>query len=57
MRAKANGLQPYAYLREVLTRLPYAETVQQLEALLPWHIQLSELPQATTEPASSRDVG
>ena len=38
--AKANGLEPYAYLREVLTRLPHADTVEGLEALLPWNIQL-----------------
>ena len=37
--AKANGLEPYQYLRDVLTRLPYAETVEELEALLPWNIK------------------
>ena len=37
--AKANGLEPYSYLRHVLTQLPYAETVEALEALLPWNIQ------------------
>ena len=36
---KANGLEPYQYLREVLTKLPYAETVEELEALLPWNIK------------------
>lgn len=37
--AKANGLEPYQYLRDVLTRLSYAETVEELEALLPWNIK------------------
>lgn len=37
--AKANGLEPYQYLREVFSRLPYAETVEELEALLPWKIK------------------
>ena len=34
--AKANGLEPYAYLRNVFTRLPAATTVADVEALLPW---------------------
>lgn len=38
--AKANGLEPYAYLREVLTHIAAADTLEKLEALLPWHIEL-----------------
>ena len=34
--AKANGLEPYAYLRRVFTLLPAATTVADIEALLPW---------------------
>ena len=34
--AKANGLEPYAYLRHVFTLLPQATTVADIEALLPW---------------------
>ena len=37
--AKANGLDPYDYLRDMLKQLPYATTVEQLERLLPWNIQ------------------
>jgi hypothetical protein len=37
--AKANGLEPYEYLKQVLTALPYAGTVDQVEALLPWNIK------------------
>jgi len=40
--AKANGLEPYAYLKQVLTALPYAETVEDIEALLPWNIKKRE---------------
>ena len=36
--AKANGLEPYQYLRHVFTHLPQAQTVEQIEALLPYHI-------------------
>jgi transposase len=34
--AKANGLEPYAYLRKIFTELPRATTVADIEALLPW---------------------
>jgi len=33
--AKANGIEPYAYLKTVFTELPQATTVEQIEALLP----------------------
>ena len=36
---KANGLEPYAYLRRVFTELPRAETVEAIEALLPENIR------------------
>jgi transposase len=36
--AKANGLDPYWYLRALFDRLPLAETRDQLYALLPQHI-------------------
>lgn len=34
--AKANGLEPYAYLRRLFERLPRATTVEDFEALLPF---------------------
>ena len=34
--AKANGLEPYAYLRKIFTELPQATTLAQVEQLLPW---------------------
>ena len=33
--AKANGLEPYAYLRRVFTELPRADSIEAIEALLP----------------------
>ena len=36
--AKANGLEPYAYLRYLFTELPKAETVDSIRALLPGNI-------------------
>jgi len=35
--AKANNIEPYAYLVEILNRLPYADSVEKLEELLPWN--------------------
>lgn len=35
--AKANGQEPYAWLRHVLERLPSAQCVEDYEALLPWN--------------------
>jgi hypothetical protein len=37
--AKANGLNPDEYYRYILERLPYAETVEDMEALLPWNVK------------------
>lgn len=36
--AKANGLAPYEYLRRILTELPNAEAVEDIEALLPFRL-------------------
>ncbi len=41
--ATANGLEPYAYLRHVLTELPKATSVADIEALLPARIDSSRL--------------
>ncbi|HBP0850774.1 TPA: transposase domain-containing protein, partial [Pseudomonas aeruginosa] len=35
--AKANGQEPYAWLRHILERLPAASCVEDYEALLPWN--------------------
>ena len=41
--AKANGHEPYRYLRHVLAALPAATTVDDFEALLPFHIDSATL--------------
>ena len=43
--AKANGLEPYAYLKHVFTELPKATCVEEIEALLPFKTA-DELEQA-----------
>lgn len=35
--AKANGLEPYTYIHYVLKHIAAADTVEKLEALLPWN--------------------
>jgi transposase len=36
--AKANNLEPYGYLRYIFDKLPLANTLEEVEALLPWNI-------------------
>ncbi|WP_417545279.1 IS66 family transposase [Marinobacter sp.] len=35
--ARANGIEPYSYLVEVLTKLPSSKTDDELDRLLPWN--------------------
>jgi len=37
--AKANMLEPYAYLRYIFEKLPTATTLEDYEALLPWNVK------------------
>src|SRR5260370_33718199 len=41
--ARANGLEPYTWLRRVLHGLPAAPSVDAIEALLPWNHHRSDL--------------
>ena len=41
--AKANGLEPYTWLRRVLRDLPAAQSVEAVEALLPWNPRIPDL--------------
>ena len=41
--AKANGLEPSAYIHHVLERIAKADTLKKLEALLPWNAELLAL--------------
>ena len=36
--AKANKLEPYAYLRYIFEKLPLADSLEKYEALLPWNL-------------------
>jgi transposase len=38
--AKANGLEPFKYIHHVLSKIGTAETVEDIEALLPWNVKL-----------------
>ena len=41
--AKANKLEPCAYLRYIFEKLPVAETLEDYEAMLPWNIIREQL--------------
>ena len=40
---KANGLDPYAWLRRVMRDLPAAKTLEEMEVLLPWNLHAQDL--------------
>jgi transposase len=42
--AKANGLEPSAYIQSVLERIADAQTLEKLEQLLPWNAELEQAP-------------
>ena len=42
--AKANGLEPYPWLRRVLRDLPAVKTVDDVAALLPWNMKEFSYP-------------
>jgi transposase len=46
--ARANGLEPYSYLKYVFENLPAADTVEALESLLPWNARTVLLPSQRT---------
>jgi hypothetical protein len=37
--AKANGIEPHAYLSLLFAQLPDAKTVEDFETLLPWNVK------------------
>ncbi len=41
--AKGHGIEPYAYLRQVCNELPLAETVEDIDALLPQAVKGGDL--------------
>ena len=44
---KANGLEPYTWLRRVLRDLPAAKSADAVEALLPWNLRVTDLVDET----------
>jgi transposase len=38
--AKANAVEPHAYLSHLFTELPRAASLGEFEALLPWNVRL-----------------
>jgi len=45
--AKANGLEPYTWLRRVMRQLPTARTAEDYDALLPWNMHVTDLATET----------
>jgi hypothetical protein len=39
--AKANNIEPHAYLSHLFAQLPLASTVEDFEALLPWNVKVA----------------
>jgi hypothetical protein len=40
--AKTNSLEPSVYIQHVLERIAEADTLEKLEALLPWNVDLEQ---------------
>ena len=47
--AKANGLEPSAWLAHLLRNVPAATSVEDIEALLPWNLHPGTLPRLVTK--------
>jgi transposase len=43
--AKLNGLEPYRYLHHVFNELPKAQTLEEIEQLLPWNVDKEAIKQ------------
>jgi len=41
--AKANGVEPFAYLHHLLRRIGNARTVEDIEVLLPWNTPVKKM--------------
>ena len=46
--ARANGLEPYTWLRRVMRELPAAQCVEAIDALLPWNLHRQDLASEMT---------
>lgn len=47
-------IEPYAYLRFVLTKIPYAKTVEELEQLMLFNVKPEQLVIVTPETGNSK---
>jgi transposase len=52
--AKANGVEPHAYLSLMLDKLPNAKSAEDFEALLPWNLKFG-LTAGSQSPSPSRE--
>jgi len=43
--AKLNGLEPYRYLHHVFKELPKAQSLEDIEQLLPWQVDKEQINQ------------
>jgi len=43
--AKVHGLEPYRYLRHIFKELPQAQSLEDIEKLLPWHVDKVQINQ------------
>ncbi len=48
--AKANGLEPYTYLRYVFKELPTAQSIDDIEALLPYNLNADQINPDSSSP-------
>jgi hypothetical protein len=42
---KAHGLEPYRYLRHIFKELPQAQSLEDIEQLLPWNVNKDDINQ------------
>ncbi len=47
--AKANGFEPYSYLRHIFQHLPMVTTLEGYEALLPWNLDRTTITKAVLD--------
>jgi transposase len=48
--AKANGIEPWAYLEKLFTELPAAATQADIEVLMPWKVELNDSATRAAKP-------
>lgn len=41
--SKANGINPYSYLKYILEKLPYCDTDEERKKLLPWNVDVNDI--------------